>query len=170
MPVRAGCAAPARPRGPGRRPAVNRAKAPAASLIHFCSILASSPDALSSSIAADTHPVSEESFSSSAPPLVAAGRLELADDLSVGHLHRGQVSAVGRSTTTASTWPCLSAVTTSFESLNTCGSVSGAISASTASRLVVPTWTPIVAPVRSSTEPALAASESFAATTAWLAV
>jgi hypothetical protein len=40
---------------------------------------------------------------------------------------------VGRSTTTASTWFCLSAVTTSFESLKTFGSSFGWMTSLTAS-------------------------------------
>jgi hypothetical protein len=59
---------------------------------------------------------------------------------------------VGRSTTIASTWFCFSAVTTSFESLKTFGSFDGWTASLTASRLVVPIWTPISASFRSASE------------------
>jgi hypothetical protein len=64
----------------------------------------------------------------------------------------------------------LSAVTTSLELLKTCGSSLGSITSSTAERLVVPIWTPSLVSPSSSIEVALAASESFRATTAWFAV
>ena len=74
-------------------------------------------------------------------------------------------SAVGRSTTTASTWPCLSAVTTAFESSNTFGCLDGLIVAVTASRLVVPIWTPIWASASSARLVAAAAADLFCAIT-----
>ena len=77
---------------------------------------------------------------------------------------------MGRSTTTASTCPSLRAVTTSFESLKTFGWLEGWISELTASRLVVPIWTPIEASFRSASDVAFAALEPLEATTAWLAV
>ena len=104
-------------------------------------------------------------------PLVAARGAELADDGRLRDLDRGQVErrSAGRRRSRRSV-PFFSAVTTSLELLKTCGLLSGSISSSTASRLVVPIWTPIVASFRSASEVALAASEPFSATTAWLAV
>ncbi len=56
-----------------------------------CWIFSSWPLDLSSSIAADTQSVSDEFLASSAPHLSPPGAGNGADDLAVGHLHRGQV-------------------------------------------------------------------------------
>ena len=78
------------PSAVGGRGGYSRTGALVASLIHCFSIAGSSPDALSSSIAAETQSVSGESFSSSAPHSSPPGRRELADRGRLGHLHRGQ--------------------------------------------------------------------------------
>ena len=94
------------------------------SLIHCFSISGSSPDSLSSSIAAETQAVSGESFSSSAPHWSPPGAANWPTRSPRGPATAVRKNAVGTSTTTASTWPCLSAVTTSLEVSKTCGSSS----------------------------------------------
>jgi hypothetical protein len=60
----------------------------------------------------------------------------------------------------------LRAETTSLEVSKTCGSLEGWITSLTASRLVVPIWTPMLASAKSASDVALARSELLRATTA----
>src|SRR4051794_5206810 len=89
--------------------------------------------------------VNGEPFASSAPHLSPPGALNWPTIFALGTCAAVRKNAVGRSTTTASTCFCLSAVTTSFESLKTFGWELGLMTCWTASRLVVPICTPSLA-------------------------
>src|SRR5690242_14729300 len=83
----------------------------AALLIQRFSIWPSCPDERSWSIALETHPVSGEPLASRAPHWSPPGAENWPTIVALGTCTAVRYSAVGRSTTTASTWPSLSAVT-----------------------------------------------------------
>ena len=113
--------------------------------------------------------MSGEPFSSSAPHSSPPGAENWPTISACGTCTAVRKKAVGTSMTIASTCSCLSAETTSFDVSNTRGSDVGWIEASTASRLVVPIWTPICASATSASDAASAVSEPFSATIAWFA-